>query len=153
MQVACHISLESYWQGLQLFFKPHLNRRSAQDVMGIQSHRSPNFGNFRTPKLGVLGQNDIWVQAVWPSTKNNIRGKVVVSPNLSRGVIVHQKCSNYALTYLLFGLCKFMWIIDPFVTHSSPHPGVLTRPYTFEVLQAKERTPTFYPSVVFTLDS
>jgi uncharacterized protein YehS (DUF1456 family) len=23
-----------------------------------------------------------------------------------------QKCSNYALTNLLFGLCRFVWIID-----------------------------------------
>jgi hypothetical protein len=32
------------------------------------------------PKFtGVLKQNDIWVQAPWPGTKNTIRGKVVVS--------------------------------------------------------------------------
>jgi hypothetical protein len=42
---------------------------------GLQSRRSPNFKN-----LGVLRQNDIWVLASWPSTKNTIRGKVMVSP-------------------------------------------------------------------------
>ncbi len=35
---------------------------------------------------------------------------------------VHQKCFNYALTNLLFGLCKFMWIIKLFVIFPSPIP-------------------------------
>jgi hypothetical protein len=30
----------------------------------------------------------------------------------ARGLFMHQKCSNYALTNLLFRLCKSMWIID-----------------------------------------
>ncbi len=48
--------------------------------MGLQSHKSPNLGNFETPKLGVLKQNDIWVQAPWLGTKNIIRGDPNVSP-------------------------------------------------------------------------
>jgi hypothetical protein len=32
------------------------------------------------PNLGILGQNDIWVQAIWPNTENSIRGKVMASP-------------------------------------------------------------------------
>jgi hypothetical protein len=35
----------------------------------------------------------------------------------------------------------------------SPHLGAFTRLSTPEVLRIKERTPTPYPSVVFTLDS
>jgi len=48
--------------------------------------------------------------------KNTIRGKVVASPSSGRvescesmfahDSSMHQKCSNYALTNLLFGLCK-----------------------------------------------
>jgi len=53
MQVACHISLERSWQGLQLLFRPNFNRRSARKVMGPQSCRSPNFGNFETPTLSL----------------------------------------------------------------------------------------------------
>ncbi len=34
---------------LQLCFKPHFNPTSKREVMGPQSRRSPNFGNFRTP--------------------------------------------------------------------------------------------------------
>jgi hypothetical protein len=64
---------------LQLFFRPHLDQRSAKEVMGPQSCRNLNFRNFGTPNLGVSGQNDIWVLALWPSTKNTMRGKVVAS--------------------------------------------------------------------------
>jgi hypothetical protein len=75
MQVLCHIPLESFQQGLQLCFRPQLNRRSAQRVMDFQSHGNPNFWNYGTPNLGVPRQNDIWVQGMWPSTKNIIRGE------------------------------------------------------------------------------
>jgi len=61
MKVACHILLERYRWGLQLCFKHHLNQRSAQKVMGLQSYGNPNFENFRISNLGVPGQNDIWV--------------------------------------------------------------------------------------------
>ncbi len=50
-QVACDIPLEKSWRGLQLCFKPHLNWKSAQAVMGLQSCK------IRSPKtkwhLGV----------------------------------------------------------------------------------------------------
>ncbi len=38
------------------------------------------FMKFRDSNLRVLGQNDIWVLAMWPGIKNTIRGKVVASP-------------------------------------------------------------------------
>jgi hypothetical protein len=68
------------------------------------------------------------------------------------GSSMHQKCSNYALTNLLFGLCKSVWIIDPFVICLSPHPEALARLLTPEMLLARERTLTPYLSIVFTLD-
>jgi len=63
---------------------------------------------------------------------------------------VHQKCFNYTLTNLLFGFCKFVWIIDPLVTHPSPHPKAPTRPSTLKILRIRECTLTLSPSVVFT---
>jgi hypothetical protein len=80
MQVVRHISLENVRQKLQLCFRPHLNQKYAQKLMGLQSCESPNFENFGTPNLGIMGQNDIWVQASQPSIKNTIRGKMVASP-------------------------------------------------------------------------
>jgi hypothetical protein len=44
----------------------------------------------------------------------------------TRGSFKHQKCSNYALTNLLIGLCRFVWIIDPIFTHLNPHPKTPT---------------------------
>jgi hypothetical protein len=38
-----------------------------------------------------------------------------------RGSFVHQKCSNYVVTNLLFGLSKSIWIIDTLVTRLCPH--------------------------------
>jgi len=145
---------------IQLCFKPHLNQRSKKNL-GFQSRKSFNFENFGTPNLGVLGQNDIWVHAPWPSTNNTIRGKVVASPKIRPWWVlwvcvcpsVHQKCFNYVLTNLLFGLCRSVWIIDPLVIPRSPHLGVLPCPSTSEVLQAKKCTLIPYPSIVFTLDS
>jgi hypothetical protein len=81
VKMTCNILLEKSWRELQLCFRFHFNRKLAQRVMGLQSCKSLNFKNFETLNLGVPRQNDIWVQAPWPSTKNTIRGKVVVSPN------------------------------------------------------------------------
>jgi hypothetical protein len=80
VQVVCNIPLEISRQGLQFFLRPHLNQRSAHKIMGPQSSRSPNFGNFRTPILGVPGQNAIWMWASWRGIKYTIWGKVVASP-------------------------------------------------------------------------
>ncbi len=67
--------------------------------------------------MGVPGQNDIWVLTSWSGTKSTIRGGRCWFPPSSgcgescesmfaRGSSVRQKCSDYALTNLLFGLCK-----------------------------------------------
>jgi hypothetical protein len=54
VQVACHIPLEISWWGLQLFFRPHFNRRFAHKIVGFQSCKSPNFGSLKTKRhLGV----------------------------------------------------------------------------------------------------
>jgi len=147
--VACHISLKRSWKGLQLCFRPH-----------FQSHGSPNFENFEIPKFGISGQNDIWMWAPWPGTKNIIRGRWWLPPSLGHGefceyvfacgLYVHQKCPNYALTNLLFGLCKLVWIIDPLVIRLSPHPEAITRLSTPEMLRTRECTPIYYPSIIFT---
>jgi hypothetical protein len=102
--------------------------------MGLQSCRSLNFWEFWDSHLGVSGQNDIWVLVPWSGIENTIRGKVVASPKFEPwwvlwvhvcswfvcGSYVHQKCSNYALTNLLFDLCKSVWVTDLHVTLLSP---------------------------------
>jgi hypothetical protein len=131
--------------------------------MGLQSRGSPHFRNFETSNLGVLKQSEIWVLALWPDIKNTIRGRWLLPPSPSRdescefmfahGSYMHQKCSNYAFTNLLFGLYRSMWIIDLLVTHPSPHPRASTCPFTLKPLRANKLAPTPYPLIVFTWDS
>ncbi len=58
----------------------------------------------------------------------------------THGLSMHQKCSSYALTNLLFGLCRFMWVIELLIICPSPYLWALTRPSTLEVLGMKEQT-------------
>ncbi len=128
--------------------------------MGLQSYRNPHFKNFKTHNLGVPWQNDIWVQGLWVGIQNTIKGKVMASPSLgydescefvfAHGSFLHQKCSNYALINLLFGLCKSVWIIDSLITHPSPYHKALARPSTPDLLRTMERTPIHCPFVIFT---
>jgi hypothetical protein len=48
VQVVCNMLLESSRQALQLWFRPHPNRRSAQEVIAPQSCKTPNLGDFGT---------------------------------------------------------------------------------------------------------
>ncbi len=143
-------------------------KNSPQSKVFKQSYGPPKlwesqFWEFQDSHLGVPGQNDIWVLALWPDTTNTIRGKVVASFKFKpwwvlwvcvcRGSSMHQKCSNYALTNLLFGLCRSMWVIEVFVTLHSLHFGTLARPSTPKMGWVKEHGPTPYPFVVFTFDS
>jgi hypothetical protein len=76
MKVMCHILLKSSQQGLQLIInlisiEGLKTKLWVSKVVGV-----PILGISRLPR-----QNDIWVLALWLSTKNTIRGKVVASPN------------------------------------------------------------------------
>ncbi len=59
------------------------------------------------------------------------------------------KCPNYALTNLLFGLCRSVWVIELLVNLPSPHPRAQSCPSSLEVLWAKECSLTL-PFFVFT---
>jgi hypothetical protein len=140
VQVACHISLESSRWGLQLCFRTHRNWRSAHKVMGLQSCGRPNSGNFGTP---TWESQDKMTFGFWfhgQTQKILYGGRWWLPPSLGRdefcesvfacGSSVHQKCSNFALTDLLFNLCKFVWIIEPFVTRPNPYFEAPTCPST-----------------------
>jgi hypothetical protein len=122
----CHESQFWEFRDSQLWIKWHL------DVAPMTNH-----------KEYYKGEGDGFLQ-IW----------IMVSPvSLCVFVIrpVHQKCSNYASTNLLFGLCRFVWIIDSLVTRPSPHFRALACPPTPEVLRTRECIPTLF-SVVFTFE-
>jgi hypothetical protein len=124
--------LERFWQKLQLCFKLHLNRKSTQKVIVLQSYRSLNFENFGTPKLGVLGQNDIWLPAPWQGIENTIMGKVVASPKSGLWwVLWIRVCSWPILALKVLQLCinqLVVWFMQVCVNnwptcHSSLSPS------------------------------
>jgi hypothetical protein len=134
---------------------------SSQLEVCIQSYGPPKLQvsqlwEFRDSHLGVSGQNDIWVLVPWPSTKYTIKGKVVTSPKFGPWWVlwvyfcpwlIHaSKCSNYALTNLLFSLCRSMWVISLLVTHLSPNPRTPARPSTPKMLWTREYAPIPSPS-------
>jgi hypothetical protein len=76
--------LESSRGKLQVCFKPHLDRRSEQEVTSCQSLGSLNRDNFRTVSGQLSGSpgtnNHLDVAPSWSDTEYTIWGKVVASP-------------------------------------------------------------------------
>ncbi len=128
---------------------------SSQSEVCTQSYGHPKsqesqFWEFWDSHLGVPGQNDILVLVPWLGIENY---KVWLPPRpncdescesmLACGSFMHQRCSNYALTNLLFGLCRFMQGIEFFINLLSPHLGAPTHPSTPNVLRARKRANSF----------
>jgi hypothetical protein len=80
VQTTCDIPLKSSWRELQLFFRPHLDSRSARKVMGLQSCKSPRYRDFGTPIRESWERKVIWMRAPWRGAEYTLRGKVVASP-------------------------------------------------------------------------
>jgi hypothetical protein len=111
------------------------------------------FGSFETK----------WHLGVGPVARHKVyyKGEVVTSPKSKLGwvlivrgcpwLVCALKCSSYALTNLLFGLCRSVWMIELFVNLPSPIPELQHAPLPLKVLRAKKHAPTPSPSVVFTL--
>jgi len=70
----------------------------------------------------------------------------------AHGSSVHQRCPNYALTNLSFGLCKSMRVIELLVNISSPHHRISTCPSTPKVLRAENAPQLFFLSLFSSLD-
>ncbi len=100
------------------------------------------------------------MMVMWPSTKYTIGGRWWLSPSpghgeyyesvFVHGLSVHQKCSNYALTNLLFSLCRFKQVIELLINLPNFDPRTPTRLSTPKVLQARECAPTSSSSIVLT---
>ncbi len=131
-----------------------LNVNKDINFIGFQSCKNPNFENFRTKwHLGATpmakhkeyykGEGGGFIQ-VWAVVS-------LVNLCLSMACHMHQKCSNYALTNLLFGLCRFVWIIYLLVTHPSPHPGAPTCPSTLKMCCKLRNVPQLFILPLFSL--
>jgi hypothetical protein len=122
--------------------------------MGLQSGGSPNFGNFETPNLGVTRKMTFECNPHGQSQRILERGRWWLPPSLSHGefcesmyvhgLFMHQKCSNYTLINLLFGLCRSIWIIDSLAIHSYLHPRVPTCPFYLQNAISKGMYPSSF---------
>ncbi len=142
-----------------IWFIPHLNRRFAQKLWGSKVVGEPISKILGLP---TWESQDKITFGCSPCgfKKNTIRGKVVASPKFKPWWVlwVHvcpwfvsaPKCSNYALTNVLFTLCKFVWIINSLVICPSPHCKAPARPSTPKVLRTKKRALSLTSFVIFT---
>ncbi len=82
--LACRWRATHRWKALNKGYNFASNlisiRGFAHKVIASQSHRSPNFGNFKTPIWESQDKKAIWMWASWRGEKYIIRGKVVASP-------------------------------------------------------------------------
>jgi hypothetical protein len=87
IQATCNIPLESSWRGIQLFFRPHHNQRSTQEVMRLQSCRSPNCYNFRTPTWESQDKKSFGCGPRGEAQNILYGGRWWLLPSLGRGVL------------------------------------------------------------------
>jgi hypothetical protein len=108
--LVCDTSLESSQRGLQLWFRPHPNRRSAPEVIVPQSCGTPNLDNFDTPILGVPRQKAIWMSVYYMEEGGGFpRIQAVmslVSPELPVACPSTKGALEGELTNLLVGLMQ-----------------------------------------------
>jgi hypothetical protein len=121
--VACNIPLESSRQGLQLFFRLHLNRRSTQKVMRPQNRESPNFGSPETKchlDAGPVARHRIYYKGEgggFPQVRAMVN---LVNPSCPWLVLtpkMFQLCTNQ----LVFGfvhVCVSSWCLSFFLVPS-----------------------------------
>jgi hypothetical protein len=160
MQVACHISLERFRRGYNFVSDLTSIKGLHKKLWASKTARVPISRISGFPTWESWDKMTFGCRPCGQERRILLKGRLWLPPNsghgefcefvVARGSFVHQKCSNYALINLLFGLCMFVWIIDPLFIRPNSHPRAPTRPSTPEALQTRERTPTSYPSTIFT---
>jgi hypothetical protein len=140
-----------------------LNWRSTQKVWAPKVIRVPTLGISGLPfgkpgtkwhlGAGFMARHKVYYKGEgggFPQVRAMVS---FVSSCLARGSSVHQKCSSYTLINLLFGLCRYVWVVELLVNLPNPDPRALAHPSNPEVLRAKERAPTFFVLLFSLLDS
>jgi hypothetical protein len=110
VQMECNMPLESSWGGLQVWFRPHPNRRSGRKVMITQSLENLNWDSFGTPfwefweKVPFRYRCRGEVQRIlyggrWWLPPSPSRGESSEC-RVARGLSQHRKCLGCELTFL-----------------------------------------------------
>jgi hypothetical protein len=123
VQVACHISLKIFRQGLQFCFRTSLQSEVCTQSYGPPKSWESQVWEFRDSHLEVLRQNDIWVLVSWLGTEYTIRGKVLASPKSESWWVlwirvypwliskpkVLQLCTNQLVVWFV-QVCRSNWL-------------------------------------------
>jgi hypothetical protein len=161
VHTTCDIPLESSRRGLQLFFRLHRDRRSAQEFMRPQSCGSPGWWNFGTPTWESRDKNahlDVvsleWHKIYYKGEGGGfpqVRAVVnIVCPSCLWFVLapkVFQLCTNH----LVLVLCRFVWVNKACHFFLVSSRSSSTPLYPSIVLRARGRALTPCPSIVFSL--
>jgi hypothetical protein len=158
--MTCNMSLESSQRGLQLYFRPHLNLRSAREVMGSQVAGVPTlailglpFGSPKTKNhldVGHVGSHIVYYKGEgggFPQVRAVVSLVSLSCPWLVLTPKVLQLCTNH----LMLVLCRSMWVVEAcqfFLVRSRSSSMPL---YPSKVLRAKERAPIFCSFAIFCL--
>jgi hypothetical protein len=121
LQSACDIPLESSWRELQLCFRPHLHWMFACKVMGLQSCKSPNLGDFETSTWSLRTKSHLDVGSV-ASHRVYYKGEgggfpqvqVVVSPvcPCCPWFVLAPKVFQLCTNHLVWVLCRPVWMSE-----------------------------------------
>jgi hypothetical protein len=159
----CRWCATYYWKSLDEHYKFSLNLT----LIGCLHKKLWASKMAKVPILKILGfstweSQERWHLGVGPMANhkkyyNEEGGGFPPNPSIDGscesvyacGSSMHQKCYNFALTNLLFNLCRSKWIIDLLVICPNPHSGVLAHPSYLEVLQIRECITTSSQSIVF----
>jgi hypothetical protein len=161
LQVACNMLLETSRRGLQLRFRPHLDRRSTQEVIVPQSCGTPTLGDFGTPiwesrdkkPFGChshrevqsilygqrwwfppsLGRRESESGPWWVLWIRNCRSWLVLTPK------VLQPCANQLVCWFCVGLLEWVNCLSLFLV---PSRSSNTPLYPSKVLRVKEHAPS-----------
>jgi hypothetical protein len=108
VQVACHIMLENSWWEIQLCFRPHINPRFEEKVMGPQSRGSPrtkchlDVALVERHRVYYKGEGGGFPQ-VWAVVS-------LVNPNCP-WLVLAPKMLQLCTNHLVLVLCRFVWVV------------------------------------------
>jgi hypothetical protein len=160
--VACDISLESSWWGLQLWFRPHFNSRSARKVMGPKIVRVPTlvisglpFGSLGTKchlDVGLMERHIVYYKG---ESGDFPQVRVVMSLVSSScpWVVLAPKVFQLCINHLVLILCRSMWVNEVWQFFVVPSRSSSTPLYPSKVLRVRECAQFLILSLFFVWDS
>jgi hypothetical protein len=139
--LACRCHATYRWKALKKGYNLASNLISIRDLhVKLWAPKVTGVPVVRISRLPLEGPETKWHLGalLWLGTKYTIRGKVVASPKsgpwwvlwvcVCMWLICAPKCSNYALTNLLIGFCRSVWMIKMLVNLPSPIPKLQHAP-------------------------